>query len=76
MRVRTIPLLFALALAACAPRLEFANEAGGVINKTGSMGNDRAYTIASDNCAKFGKIARITGRDILTNTVHFDCVAR
>lgn len=74
--MRTIPLLLAIALASCAPRLDFANEAGGVINKTGSMGSDRAYALASDHCAKSGKIARITGRDVLTNTMRFDCVVR
>jgi len=72
--MRTIPLLLVIALAGCAPRLNFANEAGGVIHKTGSMGNDRAYTLATDHCAKFGKVARITGRDVLTNTMRFECV--
>ena len=70
------PLLAILAIAACAPRLSFANEAGGVINKTGSMGNDRAYALATGHCSKYGKIAKITDRDILTNTMRFDCVAQ
>ena len=69
-------MLLSLALAACAPRLQFANEAGGVINKTGSLGNDRAYALATDNCEKYGKIARITERDVLSNTITFECVAK
>jgi len=39
------------------------------------MGNDRAYALANEHCAKFGKIPKITGRDILTNKLRFDCVA-
>lgn len=74
--MRTIALLVALALAGCAPRLTFANEAGGVVNRTGSIGSDRAYALAADHCARFGKIVRISGRDVLTNTMRFDCVAR
>jgi hypothetical protein len=68
--------VLALVVASCAPKLNFANEAGGVINRTGSLGNDRAYALAEQHCAKFGKAARITSRDILTNTMRFDCVAK
>jgi len=67
-------ILLALALSGCAPRLSFANEAGGVINKSGSLGSDRAYAMMTDHCQKFGKIPRISSRDILTNTIRFDCV--
>ena len=74
--MRTLAILFALALAACAPRLSFSNEAGGVINKTGSIGNDRAYALATGHCAKYDKVARIVNRDVLTNTIRFDCVAK
>ena len=74
--MRLIPLLLLCALTACAPRLSFANEAGGVINRSGSIGTDRAYALATDHCAKLGKISRIAGRDILTNTMRFDCVGR
>lgn len=65
----------ALLLTACAPRLSFSNEAGGVINRTGSIGSDRAYKLATDHCAKYGKIARFTDRDVLTNSMRFECVA-
>lgn len=74
--MRIIALLLVVALTGCAPRLSFANEAGGVVNKSGSMGNDRAYALANDHCATFGKIARITSQDVLMNTMRFDCVAR
>lgn len=74
--MRYIAPLLLLSLASCAPRVAFSNEAGGVINKTGSIGSDRAYTLAMEHCAKFGKVAKITGRDVLTNTMRFDCVAK
>ncbi len=74
--VRITLLLAMLALAGCAPRLAFSNEAGGVINRTGSLGNDRAYALAENHCQQFGKVARIAGRNLLTNTQRFDCVAR
>ena len=63
-------------LASCAPRLVFANEAGGVVKRTGSLGSDRAYALAENHCKQYGKIARIAGRDILTNSIRFDCVAK
>ncbi len=75
-RMRIAILAAALTLSACAPKLAMSNEAGGVINKTGSVGSDRAYALATDHCAKFGKIAKITGDDILTAKMRFDCVAR
>lgn len=74
--MRIMGLLLTLALCACAPRLDFANEAGGVINRTGSIGSDRAYKLAEDHCQQYGKIARISGRDVLTNTMRFDCIAK
>jgi hypothetical protein len=74
--MRGLIIVIALAASACAPRLDFANEAGGVINRTGSIGSDRAYKMAEDHCSQYGKIARISGRDVLTNTMRFDCVAK
>lgn len=72
---RGLLLALTLALGGCAPRMAFSNEAGGVIDRKGSMGNDRAYAMAERQCAKYGKAARITGRDLLTNTMRFECVA-
>lgn len=72
--MRIAILAAAVLLSACAPRLSFSNEAGGVIHRSGSMGTDRAHALAVDHCARFGKIARFTDRDILTNTMQFECV--
>ena len=72
--MRGFIIALSLCVAGCAPRLAFSNEAGGVINKSGSLGNDRAYAMATDHCKKFGKVARISDRDLLTNSLRFDCV--
>lgn len=69
------PLLL-LSLVACAPRAVFSNEAGVVIRKTGSLGTDRIYALATDHCAQYGKVAKMTDRDYLANTLSFDCVAK
>lgn len=69
-------VLLALAVSACAPRLSYSNEAGGVIDKSGSLGNDRAYVMMTEACAKHGKVARVTDRDILTNKLNFECVPK
>lgn len=74
--MRALVMLLALSVAACAPRLHFSNEAGGVVNKTGSAGSDRAYAIATEHCARSSKIARITNDDRLAAKMHFECVAR
>ncbi len=74
--MRIVILAAALAITGCAPKLAFNNEAGGVIDKTGSAGSDRAYTLATEHCAKYGKIAKITGDDRLSAKMRFDCVAK
>ena len=70
-----IPML-ALVLSACAPRLILANELGGTVSQTGSMGNDRALAMAETHCAKFGKQAKIVDRTVWVKSFRFDCVAK
>lgn len=74
--MRQVVLFVALAVSACSPKLAFNNEAGGVIDTTGVAGNDRAYAMATEHCAKYGKIARMGARDTLTAKMTFDCVAK
>lgn len=74
--MRNAALVLALALTACAPRLAFSNEAGGVVNMTGVAGTDRAYAEASAHCAKYGKLARMGDRGILTSKMPFECVQK
>lgn len=71
--MKELILLAPLVLCACAPKLAFSNEAGGVIDRKGSAG--QGYQLAEAHCAKFGKHARITGRDILSATTWFEFVA-
>lgn len=72
--MRIVILAAALALTGCAPKLAFSNEAGGVIDQQASMGNDRAYALAEEHCKKYGKVAKISGTDIIENTTRFECV--
>ncbi|QXQ07869.1 hypothetical protein KX816_07720 [Sphingosinicellaceae bacterium] len=70
---RGAPLLLALAIFACAPAIKNANEAGGRIDQLGSMGNDRAFSLAEAHCAKFGKVAIVTDRSVLNHSSQFEC---
>ena len=40
------------------------------------MEKTKAASIANAECAKFGKAARITRFDILSDTVSYECVIR
>jgi hypothetical protein len=69
-------MIAALGLSACAPQLQFGNEAGGVVSQAMSPGNDRAFAIAEAHCEKYGKIARIESRTVLVKSTRFECVAK
>jgi len=66
--------LMALAMAGCAPSLSGANQAGGIIEHSTAGNRDQAFAIANDHCKQFGRIARISGTDVLDSTMTFDCV--
>lgn len=74
MKAAILPL--ALVLASCAPSLTMANEAGGTVNQAGSMGNDRAFKLAEDHCAKYGKTAKVVSKTVLVKSMRFECVAK
>jgi hypothetical protein len=74
MRTATLILALGLATAGCAPRLAGANAVGGIIQRSGSIGTDRAFALAKEHCGRYGKIYEITNQDILTNTWRFECV--
>ena len=73
-------LILALALvplSACAPKIYQASSSGGMIGLAGVMGEkSKAAQIAAAECAKFGKDARITSMDILSDTASYECAAR
>lgn len=74
--MKPLILFAALILAGCAPKLTFSNEAGGVVDVTGTAGNDRIFSIATKHCAKSGKVPRMSARNIGSRTVPFECVAK
>lgn len=72
-----LALIALVALAGCAPSLAQYNDAGGVVNQTGSVGNDRAFALAEAHCAKTGKVAVITRTsDALNRRMSFECRAK
>ena len=67
----------AVSLSACAPKIYQASPAGGMIGLTGVTGEkSKAAKIATQECAKFGKDARISRMDILSDTASYECVSR
>jgi len=72
-----IAILFAAMLAAsCAPNLVQSSSAGGLITLHGVMREQsKAAAIVNAECAKYDKAARITGNDILSDTITYECVA-
>jgi hypothetical protein len=61
-----------LLLAACA-NVEEATPAGGILKVVGGE-NGKALKLAETHCQNYGKHARISGQNLLNNTVTFDCV--
>lgn len=74
--MRIVILAAALALTGCAPKLSMMNEAGGVVDQTGSAGNDRAFELATQHCAKYDKVPKITKKTDFPHRLRFDCVAK
>jgi hypothetical protein len=69
-----VPLL---ALAACAPKVVQGNEGGGFISMHGVVGErQKAARVAQEECAKHGKVARISRFDVISDTVSYECVAK
>ena len=67
----TIPLAL---LSACAPTLNGANERGGIVTHATGLQQSDAFALADEHCKKFGRVARVSGLDVLDNTMTFDCV--
>ena len=68
--------LAVLTLSSCAPTLDAANERGGVVRHTQAGTNMQGVlAIADQHCRKYGRVAQITGTDVLwSDTVTFNCV--
>ena len=64
-----------LLLVACSPTLKQSSPAGGMLKMGGVVqGEAKAIRIAEAECAKHGKVARITGKDIWSETMTYECV--
>lgn len=75
--MRGIIVLASLSLVGCAPKLVQSSPAGGMLNLAGVPGRQaKAAEIATAECAKYGKDARVTGQDIWSNTATYECVGR
>lgn len=62
------------ALAGCAPRLASGNAVGGIILNA-STSKAKAFKAADAHCQKYGKSARVSGDDVWSDTMSFDCLA-
>lgn len=66
----------ALLLAGCAtPEITSSNERGGVISYANGTNETAAFKLADSNCREHGRVAQITGTDVLYNKILFACVA-
>lgn len=72
--MRVVAFVVLLSLAGCAPQLKGASEAGGIITHSTAGSASRSFKLAQDYCAKSGKQARVSGKDVLDSTLTFDCV--
>lgn len=67
-------ILICLALAGCAPNLAGGNAAGGVINYADAGNEAKTFKLAEAECAKYGKLARMTGSEWVMSTARYECV--
>lgn len=65
----------AFGLQACQAGLLTGNERGGIVEHVTGMTEAAAFKIADDHCHKFGRVARVSGLDVVFNRLMFDCVA-
>lgn len=66
-----------LVLQACSsPALMSGNERGGIVSHANGTNQATAFTIADAHCHQFGRVAQVTGMDVLYNRLMFACVER
>ncbi len=74
--MRRFFIIIAMLLSACAPKLYQNSAAGGMIGLKGVTNEKtKVSELAKAECAKFGKVARVTRFDILSDTASYECVA-
>ena len=63
-------------LAGCAPSLAGGNSAGGVIRHVTTFTVVQPLKIATDECAKYGKVAVMKSQNLWNDTERYECVAK
>ena len=78
MKTAIAAAVLVLALSGCAtPKMQGANEAGGMIRYGNRYSGDAAFAEAEAHCARYGRIARPTRQnESFVWTLFFDCVDR
>ena len=80
MRSPQLPIwlaLVALGLQGCAsPGLMSGNERGGIVEHANGTNEAAAFTVADAHCHQYGRVAQVTGMDVLYNRMMFSCVER
>lgn len=74
--MRRFSFALILLLTACAPKIYQSSSAGGMIGLKGVMHEKtKVSEIATAECAKYGKVARVSRMDIWSDTAAYECVS-
>ncbi|WP_293679004.1 hypothetical protein [uncultured Phenylobacterium sp.] len=66
-----------LLVAGCASTTVGGNEAGGVVTGSGlTMATQEKFAAAEADCAKYGKLARVTKVSAWDGTLSYECVQK
>jgi len=74
--MRKICTALVLMLAGCAPSLMAVNERGGIVRHGTGNNEADAFALADSHCRQYGRVAQVTGLDILENRMVFACVEK
>lgn len=72
--MRIFALTAVLLASACAPSLTSINDTGGIVTRVRDTTVKDALLLANAECQKTGKVAKLTGRDMLAGTITYECV--
>ncbi len=68
-------IAIAASLASCAPQVTGSNERGRMLHMgLGPAKRAKAFKMAESECAKDGRVARVTGHSEWDNSFTYDCV--
>lgn len=72
--MRTVVAVACLILLQGCAEIVQATPAGGILKVAGNE-YGKALSLAQAECRKYGKNVRISGQNVLNNTVTYDCVS-